>query len=124
MLFITSKMRAKEILSLFMPAVLCVSLIHMSLVNIQRHTPQDLIEFSKHKQQQLTDHGHTHSDFEDLFWLLHGHSHDNIDHDHSAVVFSLPPSTKLPEKHNQEYKALLPSIKKAAIPLHDPPPRA
>ncbi len=34
----------------------------------------------------IADHGHSHGFEEDLFWALHGHSHDAADHDHSQVV--------------------------------------
>lgn len=35
----------------------------------------------------IEHHGHSHESDEDLFWNLHGHPHDQIDHDHNA--FSL-----------------------------------
>ena len=31
-------------------------------------------------------HGHSHGFEEDLFWALHGHSHDVVDHDHNQVL--------------------------------------
>lgn len=134
MLFIKTKMKAKEKFSLFLPLLLCASLIHMSMVNILSHNPANLVEFSEHveftehKEHLVSEHGHSHIDFhnhfEDFYWLLHGHAHDNIDHDHSAVVMIAPPTAALLELPFLESKGRFPPIKLAALFLQDPPPRA
>ena len=124
MLFIKTKMKAQRILSAVLPLLLCVSLIHMSMVNILSHNSTDLIELNEYKEHLASDHGHHHSDFEDFYWLLHGHAHDNIDHDHSAVVMIAPPTAALLELPFLESKGRFPPIKLAALFLQDPPPRA
>ena len=42
----------------------------------------DLVELSS-----VEHHGHSHEPSHDVFWDLHGHPHDQIDHDHNS--FSL-----------------------------------
>ncbi|MBY6117460.1 hypothetical protein KUW09_24945 [Mameliella alba] len=36
--------------------------------------------------EMIAEHGHSHGLEEDIAWAMHGHSHDNVDHDHSVAV--------------------------------------
>lgn len=48
------------------------------------HTHSNASHDSLSTQPQMTaDHGHSHGEIADLFWQLHGHGHNVIDHDHS-----------------------------------------
>ena len=53
--------------------------------------------------EMIETHGHAHGSLaEDIYWAMHGHSHDTADHDHSPAVLALamremayPPSRDL-----------------------------
>ncbi|WP_419905854.1 hypothetical protein [Kiloniella sp.] len=48
------------------------------------HSPTVLETIQDHLEQ-VESHGHSHGFEEDLFWAMHGHSHDVADHDHNQV---------------------------------------
>lgn len=40
--------------------------------------------------EMIETHGHAHGSLsEDVYWAMHGHSHDSADHDHSPAVLAL-----------------------------------
>ncbi len=40
--------------------------------------------------ERIETHGHAHGSLaEDIYWAMHGHNHDNADHDHSPAVLAL-----------------------------------
>jgi hypothetical protein len=41
--------------------------------------------------EMIADHGHSHGLNEDLYWALHGHSHEAADHDHGQALLELTP---------------------------------
>ena len=67
--------------------LLCFSLVVWSVAPSATHAPKVLQTINDHLEM-IADHGHSHGFEEDLFWALHGHSHDVADHDHSQVVLS------------------------------------
>ena len=67
--------------------LLCFSLVVWSVAPSATHAPKVLQTINDHLEM-IADHGHSHGFEEDLFWALHGHSHDVVDHDHSQVVLS------------------------------------
>ena len=67
--------------------LLCLSLVVWSVAPSATHAPKVLQTINDHLEL-IADHGHSHGFEEDLFWALHGHSHDVADHDHSQIVLS------------------------------------
>lgn len=60
------------------------------------HVPRLLTVLSDHAAM-IADHGHSHGLEEDIAWALHGHSHDQSDHDHiQAVLIPAPRGTPAP----------------------------
>lgn len=53
----------------------------------------DVIQTFADHAQMIEDHGHSHGLEEDLIWAMHGHSHDEADHDHNQLA--LPAARKL-----------------------------
>lgn len=51
------------------------------------HAPLVLETHQQHLEI-IAEHGHTHGYTEDMFWALHGHNHDESDHDHSSVTLT------------------------------------
>ncbi|MEZ5747613.1 MAG: hypothetical protein R3E00_13800 [Paracoccaceae bacterium] len=66
-------------------ALLCLSFFGWSILPSLSHVPR-IAETLEEHAQMVVDHGHSHGFAEDLFWALHGHSHDAIDHDHSPAL--------------------------------------
>lgn len=64
--------------------MLSVCIIVWSAAPKVNHIPNVLDTVHDHLQV-VADHGHTHGLEEDIFWALHGHSHDSVDHDHSPA---------------------------------------
>lgn len=73
-------------------SVLCLSLVIWSVVPSVNHTPAVVETFQDHLEL-IAEHGHSHGVEHDLYWVLHGHSHDTADHDHSqALLMARAPS--------------------------------
>lgn len=58
-------------------ALVCLSLVIWSLAPSASHVPY-IFEVVAEHTDMIADHGHSHGFEEDLFWALHGHSHDVI----------------------------------------------
>jgi hypothetical protein len=69
-------------------ALLCLSLVVWSVVPAATHAPT-VFETIQDHLEMIADHGHSHGFEEDLFWAMHGHSHDAADHDHSQALLAL-----------------------------------
>lgn len=69
-------------------AMLCLMLFFWSLLPPSHHTPKIAETVADHIEM-IADHGHSHGFVEDLFWAMHGHSHDVAEHDHSQVFLIL-----------------------------------
>lgn len=68
-------------------AVLCLSLVVWSVMPAATHAPA-VFETIQDHLEMTADHGHSHGFEEDLYWAMHGHSHDAADHDHSQALIS------------------------------------
>lgn len=68
-------------------ALLCLSLIVWSILPATTHTPT-VFETIQDHLEMIADHGHSHGFEEDLYWAMHGHSHDVADHDHSPALLA------------------------------------
>lgn len=69
-------------------ALLCLSLIIWSILPAATHTPT-VFETIQDHLEMIADHGHSHGLNADLYWAVHGHSHDAADHDHSQALPAL-----------------------------------
>ena len=66
-------------------ALLCLSLVVWSVMPAATHAPA-VFETIQDHLEMIADHGHSHGLNEDLYWAMHGHSHDTADHDHSQAL--------------------------------------
>ena len=69
-------------------ALLCLSLVVWSVMPAATHAPA-VFETIQDHLEMIADHGHSHGFEEDLYWAMHGHSHDVADHDHSQALLVL-----------------------------------
>jgi len=69
-------------------ALLCLSLVVWSAAPAATHAPT-VFETIQDHLEMIADHGHSHGFEEDLYWAMHGHSHDAADHDHSQALAAL-----------------------------------
>ena len=69
-------------------ALLCLSLAVWSVMPAANHAPT-VFETIQDHLEMIADHGHSHGFEEDLYWAMHGHSHETADHDHSQAFLSL-----------------------------------
>ncbi len=69
-------------------ALLCLSLAVWSIAPAANHVPSVLGVLADHTDM-IAEHGHSHGLEEDLYWALHGHSHDMADHDHSQALLAI-----------------------------------
>lgn len=67
--------------------LLCLSLMVWSVMPTMSHTPT-VVETIQDHLEMIADHGHSHGFKEDLYWAMHGHSHDVADHDHNQPFFA------------------------------------
>lgn len=65
-------------------AVLSLALAIWSIAPSFAHAPA-IFETVQDHLEMIQDHGHSHGFEEDLYWAMHGHSHDVVDHDHSQA---------------------------------------
>ncbi|MCR9111083.1 MAG: hypothetical protein NXH94_19650 [Rhodobacteraceae bacterium] len=68
--------------------LLCLSLVVWSVMPAVAHAPA-VFETIQDHLEMIADHGHSHGLNEDLYWAMHGHSHDAADHDHSQALAAL-----------------------------------
>ncbi len=69
-------------------ALLCLSLAVWSIAPSASHIPS-VFEVVADPTEMIAEHGHSHGLEEDLYWALHGHSHEVADHDHSQALLAL-----------------------------------
>lgn len=78
----------------------CVALVVWSVMPSFTHAPT-VFETIQDHLEMVEAHGHSHGFEEDLYWAMHGHSHDVTDHDHNQAFLtpgrSSEPSTELSE---------------------------
>lgn len=68
--------------------LLCLSLMVWSVVPTTSYIPTVFETIQEHLEV-IAEHGHSHGFEEDLYWAMHGHSHDAADHDHSQAFLAL-----------------------------------
>lgn len=68
-------------------ALLCLSLVLWSVMPAATHAPV-VFETIQDHLEMIADHGHSHGLEEDLYWAMHGHSHDAGDHDHNQAYLA------------------------------------
>lgn len=65
-------------------ALLCLSLAVWAALPSFTHAPS-IVETIQDHLEMVEEHGHSHGLEDDLFWALHGHGHDVVDHDHNQA---------------------------------------
>ena len=73
-------------------ALLTLSVIVWSVMPATGHALK-LFDTIEDHLEMISDHGHTHGFEEDLYWAMHGHSHDAADHDHSQALVAFDDRT-------------------------------
>ncbi|MDM7459793.1 MAG: hypothetical protein P3W94_010725 [Paracoccus sp. (in: a-proteobacteria)] len=68
-------------------ALLCLSLAVWSVAPSASHIPSVVQVVADHADM-IAEHGHSHGLEEDLYWAIHGHSHEVADHDHSQALLA------------------------------------
>jgi hypothetical protein len=76
--------RIKGTAQRFFACLLCAALLIWSVTPSFTHAPK-VFETIQDHLEMVADHGHSHGLEEDLYWVMHGHSHDVADHDHSLA---------------------------------------
>ncbi|NOD65608.1 hypothetical protein [Ruegeria sp. HKCCD6109] len=118
-------------------AALCLALVVWSVTPSFSHAPaifetiqdhlemvEDHLEMVEDHLEMVEDHGHSHGFEEDLFWAMHGHSHDVVDHDHNQAFLTSGPGIA-PEFHLGEAWRRLASANGPTRQFRiDRPPRA
>lgn len=86
-----------------MALLLCLALVVWSVMPASTHTPAVLETIQDHLQM-IADHGHSHGFEEDLYWAMHGHSHDVADHDHSQAFLNFDEGDGLDVAHKDAWR--------------------
>ena len=68
-------------------ALTCLALIVWSVTPSFTHAPT-VFETIQDHLEMVESHGHLHGFEEDLYWAMHGHSHDVADHDHNQAFLT------------------------------------
>lgn len=91
---------AKDIARRLFAVLTCMALGFWSVMPSFTHAPT-VFETIQDHLEMVESHGHSHGFEEDLYWAMHGHSHDAADHDHSQAFLtpnrSSEPSAKFSE---------------------------
>lgn len=66
-------------------ALLCLTIAIWCVAPPPLHQPVTT-ESLLQQADMIADHGHTHGPEENLYHVLHGHSHDVAEHDHSSAI--------------------------------------
>lgn len=104
-------------------AVICLSLVVWSLAPSANHPPSVFEVVAEHTEM-IAEHGHSHGFEQDLFWALHGHSHDMADHDHSQATLILNSGSHPPTAYRDSFRLLSSSDGPHRVYLIERPPRA
>ncbi len=66
-------------------ALLCLSMTVWSVMPTATHA-STVFETIQDHFEMIADHGHSHGLEEDIYWAMHGHSHEAADHDHGQAL--------------------------------------
>ncbi|MEX1236075.1 MAG: hypothetical protein WEB56_13915 [Roseovarius sp.] len=104
-------------------ALLCLSLTVWSIAPNANHAPL-VFEVVADHAEMIADHGHSHGLEEDLYWALHGHSHDVADHDHSQALLALGAGTHPSWGYRDNFRLRPSSSGPHRVYMIERPPRA
>lgn len=102
--------------------LLCLSLMLWTVLPSASHTPT-VIETVQEHMEMIAEHGHSHGFEEDLFWAMHGHSHDNVDHDHSQMILLASGNSTIVESYNDLWALDQATLRATDLSRIDRPPR-
>ena len=104
-------------------ALICLSLVVWSIALSASHTPSVFDVVADHAEM-IVEHGHSHGLEEDLYWALHGHSHDVADHDHSQALLAFGTGSHPTSDYRDSFRLRPSSGGPHRVYLIDRPPRA
>jgi len=114
---------ASDIVRRLLALLTCLALVLWSFMPSFSHAPT-VFETVQDHLEMVEDHGHSHGFEEDLYWAMHGHSHEVADHDHNQAFLTINrgsvPSSEFSETWLQTSSSDGPSPKFRI----DRPPRA
>lgn len=76
-----------DIMKQFFAVLTCAALVVWSVMPSFTHAPT-VFETIQDHLEMVESHGHSHGLEEDLYWAMHGHSHDVTDHDHNQALLT------------------------------------
>lgn len=105
----------------FLRILLCVAVLAWSFAPSTGHSP-DYLEVLTEHAEMVSEHGHYHGLAEDLWWAIHGHHHDTVDHDHSPGALLLPlQENTIPVKRLWWRPLMVSAVSSAPDPPRRPP---
>jgi len=104
-------------------ALLCLSLAVWSVAPSASHIPS-VFEVVADHAEMIAEHGHSHGLEEDLYWAIHGHSHEVADHDHSQAMLVLGASSHPSSGYRDSFRLRPSSGGPHRVYLIERPPRA
>ena len=103
-------------------ALLCLSLVVWSIAPNAAHAPS-VVEVMADHTRMIAEHGHSHGFEEDLYWAMHGHSHEAADHDHSQALLAPVAGSYPSPAHRDTWRLGITSGGLHRVYLIDRPPR-
>ncbi|MCZ4262676.1 hypothetical protein O4G76_17710 [Limimaricola sp. G21655-S1] len=102
--------------------LLGLAIVIWSVMPATSHAPA-IFETLQDHAEMMAEHGHTHGLEEDLYWAMHGHSHDSADHDHSPAVLTFTASTGAFEVYRTAWRLRSDTVRRRPTFLIERPPR-
>jgi len=79
--------RTKDFVTRVFALLTCAALVVWSVMPSFTHAPT-VFETIQDHLEMVENHGHSHGFEEDLYWAMHGHSHEVADHDHNQAFLT------------------------------------
>lgn len=113
----------KDIAKRFFAMLTCVALIVWSVMPSFTHAPT-VFETIQDHLEMVESHGHSHGFEEDLYWAMHGHSHDVTDHDHNQAFLTPSRSSEPSSEFSEPWLRITSTSGPSRQFRIDRPPRA
>jgi len=104
--------------------LLSVAITAWSMASLVGHTTFVVSDLEHHHHYgDMSDHGHSHSEAENIWWALHGHDHDKADHDHSTFYIHHTVKTELRDFRYTKWHLAVTRAVSGEAELPERPPR-
>ncbi len=111
-------------LRLALALLLSVYIATWSTVYSVGHTSFIISDLQHHlHSEDVSDHNHIHSEAENIWWALHGHDHDQADHDHSTFYIHHFAKTELRDFQYTKWRLPITHAVSGDVKLPERPPR-